>query len=76
MQLFTVNLGYKIHHKSTRFAQKPEEMPMIPRDKRQAPQRDLLETYFEDILNSGTNWCRWANGLTGQPANTSAGCTR
>lgn len=25
---------------------------MIPRDKRQAPQRDLLETYLEDILNS------------------------
>ncbi len=24
---------------------------MIPRDKRQAPQRDLLETYLEDILN-------------------------
>lgn len=25
---------------------------MIPRDKRQAPQRDLLETYLEDILNT------------------------
>ena len=24
---------------------------MTPRDKRQAPQRDLLETYLEDILN-------------------------
>lgn len=25
---------------------------MIPRDKRQAPQRDLLKTYLEDILNT------------------------
>jgi len=25
---------------------------MIPRDNRQAPQRDLLVTYLEDILNT------------------------
>lgn len=46
---------------------------MIPRDKRQAPQRDLLETYLEDILNPGTNSCRWASGSTGPPANNILG---
>ncbi len=25
---------------------------MVPRDKRQSPQRDLLKTYLEDILNT------------------------
>lgn len=47
-----MNFEYNIHHKSPRFAQKPEENAMIPRDKRQAPQRDLLKTYLEDILNT------------------------
>jgi hypothetical protein len=43
-QLVGVNMGHNIYHKSPRFAQKPKETPMIPRDNRQAPERDLLET--------------------------------